>query len=125
MNLLKAATALKEHWSPAVVGRVNDQYVKVAKLKGEFTWHQHDDEDEMFLVLAGELTIEYADHAVVLGPGDFHVVPRATQHNPHCTNECLVALIETVTTQHTGEVVHDLTRSVEIQLNNQPEIDKT
>jgi len=115
-NLRRAAAALEDYWSPRILARVNDQYVKVARLKGEFTWHQHDDEDELFLVLAGELRIEYEDHAVDLVEGDFHVVPRGTLHNPVCENECLVALIETVTTKHTGNQMTDKTRSIESQL---------
>jgi len=115
-NLRQAAAALDEYWSPRILGRVNDQYVKVARLKGEFTWHQHDDEDELFLILEGRLRIEYKDHTVDLAEGDFHIVPRGTMHNPVCERECLVALIETVTTKHTGNKITDQTRSIENQL---------
>ena len=116
MNLKQAAAALDSYWSPKVLGRVNDQFVKVAKLKGDLTWHKHDAEDELFLVLAGHLTIEYEDHAVQLAEGDFHVVPRGTMHNPVCDDECLIALIETVTTEHTGDVKMSKTRSIADQL---------
>ena len=75
-----------EHWTPRVVGRVDDQYVKVAKPLGELVWHAHDAEDEMFLVVSGRLRIQLPDdQEVVLGPGQFHVVPRGVQHNPSPT----------------------------------------
>lgn len=116
MNLTKAAKALDEYWSPRVVGEVNDQYVKVAKLKGEFTWHKHDAEDELFLILEGSLVIEYEDQEVVLNAGDMHIVKRGVMHNPKASEECLVALIETKTTLHTGDLVTDQTKSIEAQL---------
>ena len=116
INLKREAEKLPSYWSPKVLGQVNDQYVKVAKLKGNLTWHKHDEEDELFLVLAGTLRIEYEDHFVDLQQGDFHIVPRATMHNPICENECLVALIETTTTKHTGDVVVAKTKSISAQL---------
>lgn len=116
-NLLEAARSLDEYWSPKVLASVNDQYVKVAKLKGELLWHKHEHEDEMFLVLAGHLTIDYENHSVELSTGDFHVVPKNTLHFPRCEHECLVALIETRTTEHTGEVVSEKTRSIAEQLD--------
>ena len=118
INLKQEAESLESYWSPKVLGQVNDQYVKVAKLKGDLTWHKHDEEDELFLVLAGHLTIEYEDRFVELEPGDFHIVPKGTMHNPSCANECLVALIETTTTKHTGDVVVEKTRSISAQLHN-------
>ncbi|MEO2174903.1 MAG: cupin domain-containing protein [bacterium] len=110
------AELLEEYWSPRVLGRVNDQYVKVAKLKGDFVWHKHDLEDELFLILSGNLRIEYESHSVDLAEGDFHIVPRGTMHNPVCEEECLIALIETVTTQHTGDLTTDKTKNIEAQL---------
>lgn len=107
---------LTEYWSPRVVGRVNDQYVKVAKLKGEFVWHAHDREDELFLVVRGRLRIQLEDGEVVIAPGQFVVVPRGVRHNPVAEEECWVVLIETVTTKHTGEVETARTRSIEEQL---------
>ena len=115
-NAKREAEALRDYWSPKVLGQVNDQYIKVAKLKGDLTWHRHDEEDELFIVLAGRLRMEYEDRVVELGEGDFHVVPRGTLHNPVCEDECLVALIETTTTKHTGEVVMEKTRSIDEQL---------
>jgi mannose-6-phosphate isomerase-like protein (cupin superfamily) len=96
---------VEKHWTPRVVGRVNDQYIKVAKLLGELVWHAHENEDEMFLVVKGDLRIqlENADD-VELGPGQFYVVPRGVRHNPVATHEVHIVLIETVTTAHTGDV---------------------
>ncbi|HEX6532988.1 MAG TPA: cupin domain-containing protein [Gemmatimonadaceae bacterium] len=107
---------LTEYWSPKVIGRVNDQYIKVAKIKGEFTWHAHEEEDEMFLVVKGNLVIQLEDGEVRLGPGQFVVVPRGVRHNPVAAEECWVVLIETVTTKHTGDVESPLTRSIAEQL---------
>ena len=117
VDLLAAARALTETWSPRVVARVNDQYVKVAKVQGVLTWHNHEDEDELFFILEGRLRIEYRDRPhVELGPGALHVVPRGVMHNPVAEQECLLALVETVTTKHTGDVVVDRTRTLEQQL---------
>ena len=116
VNLLEELELVNDYWSPRVVGQVNDQYIKVAKLKGVLTWHKHDDEDELFYVLKGRLVIEYEDGQVVLNEGDFHVVPKGTMHNPVAEDECWIALIESVTTQHTGDVVTDKTKSIEQQL---------
>ena len=117
VNFLQALEQITEHWSPRVVGRVNDQYVKVAKVQGQFTWHKHDSEDEMFLVVYGRLILQFEDKEVVLNPGDFYVVPKGTLHNPVAEEECGIVLIETVTTQHTGGVDTPLTKSIEEQLS--------
>lgn len=117
VDLLAAAAALTETWSPRVVARVNDQYVKVARLHGRLAWHAHDGEDELFLVLRGQLRIEYRDRpAVELAAGSLHVVPRGVEHNPVAEDECLIALVETVGTLHTGHVQTPMTRSLAEQL---------
>ncbi|MCS5732893.1 cupin domain-containing protein [Herbiconiux daphne] len=110
---------VEAHWTPRVVGRVNDQYVKVAKLLGELVWHAHDAEDEMFLVVSGRLRIQLpGDEEVVLTPGQFYVVPRGVRHNPVAEEEVEIVLIETVTTAHTGDVVVSGTVPVERQLGD-------
>ncbi|WP_238592161.1 cupin domain-containing protein [Leifsonia sp. ALI-44-B] len=107
------------HWTPRVVGRVNDQYVKVAKLLGELVWHAHEAEDEMFLVVSGRLRIQLPDdQEVVLTPGQFYVVPRGVQHNPVAEEEVEIVLIETVTTAHTGDVVVERTVPLERQVGD-------
>lgn len=109
---LKQVTA---YWTPRVVGQVNDQYVKVAKLKGELAWHDHADEDEMFFVVYGRLKIEFEDRAILLGPGEFCIVPKKTLHNPVAEEECGIMLIETVSTKHTGDLLIDRTVAIEDQ----------
>jgi mannose-6-phosphate isomerase-like protein (cupin superfamily) len=119
VNLAAELQKVTEHWSPRVVGRVNDQYVKVAKLLGEFVWHAHDQEDELFQVVYGRLRIQLeGDREVVLGPGDFYVVPRGVRHNPIAEEEVGIVLIETVTTAHTGDVVTERTVPLDRQLGS-------
>ncbi|WP_337268840.1 cupin domain-containing protein [Oryzifoliimicrobium ureilyticus] len=117
INFLQAFQAVADHWSPKVIGQVNDQFVKLAKVKGQIAWHKHDDEDEMFHVVKGRLVIQFeGDVETVLNEGDFCVVPRGTMHNPVADEECWIVLIETVTTRHTGDVVTSRTKSIESQL---------
>jgi quercetin dioxygenase-like cupin family protein len=119
ISLETACSSLEELWSPRVVGQVNNQYIKVAKVRGEFPWHSHEHEDEMFLVLRGLLRIgrsEADGGPVSLGPGEFFVVPRGMRHNTSAAEETWLALIETVTTLHTGSEVTPMTRSITEQL---------
>ena len=116
VNLHAAASALTEHWSPRVVAEANGQYLKVAKVHGEFVWHDHANEDEVFLVLSGRLVIQYEDGEVVLEAGDVHVVPRGVAHNPMAESEVELVLFEPAATAHTGDVETDKTRSVAEQL---------
>jgi mannose-6-phosphate isomerase-like protein (cupin superfamily) len=110
------AASLDELWSPRVVGEIDDAYVKVAKVQGTFGWHHHADEDELFLVLAGQLRIELRDGAIELAEGGMFIVPRGVEHNPVAERECLLMLIERKSTLHTGNVVNARTRSIEEQL---------
>jgi mannose-6-phosphate isomerase-like protein (cupin superfamily) len=111
---------VSQHWTPRVVGRVNDQYVKVAKLLGELVWHAHNGEDEMFLVVYGDLRIELeGGREVHLAAGDFYIVPKGVQHNPVADEEVGIVLIETVTTTHTGDVVVERTVPIERQLRTE------
>ena len=105
-----------EHWRPKVVAALNGQEVKLVKVKGEFPWHHHEAADEMFLVWRGRFRVEFRDHIVDMGPGEFVVVPRGVRHNPVAAEECWVMLIETVTTKHTGDVMSERTRSIEEQI---------
>ena len=117
--LSEACAALPELWSPRVVAQVNDQYLKVVRVQGEFPWHSHAGEDELFLVLKGELTIgrsEADGGPVKLAPGHAFVVPRGVRHNTSATEETWLALVETITTQHTGAEQTPMTRSIEEQL---------
>lgn len=98
-----------EHWSPKVVARLNDYEIKVVKLKGEFVWHTHDDTDELFLFIDGELTIQLRDGDVVLRPGQMYVVPRGVEHCPIADGEVHAVLIEPVGVVNTGNAGGDLT----------------
>jgi mannose-6-phosphate isomerase-like protein (cupin superfamily) len=113
---LDVATNLSQHWSPQVIGEVNDCYVKVAKLKGEFVWHSHLDEDEMFMVLKGQLSIELEDKVITLKEGDVYVVKKGVRHNPIAEEECLVMLLEPKNTLHTGDVIDDKSKTISEQL---------
>ena len=118
-NVAGELDQVTEHWTPRVIGRVNDQYVKVAKLLGELVWHAHAEEDELFLIVYGTLVIELeGDRSVTLGPGQFYVVPRGVQHNPVAAEEVGIVLIETVTTAHTGDVVSERTVPLDRQLGD-------
>ncbi len=112
------AASLPELWSPRVVGEVDEAYIKVAKVHGELTWHSHADEDELFMVLKGHLRIEFEDGAVELDEGQMCIVPKGKRHNPVAEQECHVLLIERKTTQHTGDVVMEKTRSIDEQLRS-------
>ena len=117
VDLLIAAEGVKEYWSPKIVAQVNDQYINVSKLRGQLAWHHHDQKDELFYVLRGHLKIEYEyGRMVELAPGSMHVVPRGVLHNPVADEECWIVLIETVTTQHTGNIITPLTKTIEQQL---------
>lgn len=111
INLRVAASCCPDTWSPIIVADVNSTAVKVARVQGEFVWHDHEFEDEAFLVLQGSLTIRYRDREVILNAGDLHVVPRGVPHCPVAEEECLIALIEQNTTAHTGELDTPMTRS--------------
>ena len=117
MNIAEELARVTDHWTPRVVGEVNDQYVKVAKLLGEFVWHTHDNEDELFLVQYGTLVIQLEDRDdVTLGPGEFFVVPKGVRHNPVAAEEVGIVLIETKSTLHTGDVVTERSVPVERQV---------
>ncbi|MGN6374455.1 MAG: cupin domain-containing protein [Sphingomonas sp.] len=115
-NLAAAFERVTDYWSPKVVSRVNDQLLKVAKLKGAFVWHAHDDADELFHVVKGALDIEFDDRVVSLKEGDFLTVPKGVRHNPVAAEECWVLLIEPATTRHTGDTVTPLSRSLDEQM---------
>lgn len=113
VNLTAVAAGLTDLWSPRVVGRLNEMLLKVARIEGEFVWHQHDDTDELFLVLAGELTIALPETEVRLGVGDCYVVPRGMQHRPSATPGTTIALLEPAGVVNTGEAGGDLTAAVD------------
>jgi mannose-6-phosphate isomerase-like protein (cupin superfamily) len=109
VDLRDKLSRVADHWSPKVVARLNDYEIKVVKLQGEFVWHSHDDTDELFLVLDGDLTIQLRDGDVVLGPGQLHVVPRGVEHCPIASGEVQAVLIEPAGVVNTGSVGGSLT----------------
>ena len=104
VNLDEKLALVRDYWSPKIVADLNDSYIKVVKMKGEFVWHHHTAEDEMFYVVKGVLRIDFRDRQVPLGPGELLVVPRGVEHRPVAIEEVRALLIEPKTTVNTGEV---------------------
>jgi mannose-6-phosphate isomerase-like protein (cupin superfamily) len=112
VNLAEKLSRFTDRWSPKIVGEVNDMHVKLVKLAGEFVWHQHEREDELFLVVAGRLRMQLRDGDREVGPGEFIVVPKGTEHCPLAlTDEVHVLLLEPKGTLNTGDVVNERTVS--------------
>ncbi|MGH7527094.1 MAG: cupin domain-containing protein [Gemmatimonadales bacterium] len=109
INLAEKFACFTEQWSPKIVADLNDSHVKLAKVQGEFVWHQHAEEDELFIVVRGVLTIELRDGRVTLGPGELVVIPKGVEHRPVAQEEVHLILIEPKATRHTGDVVTDRT----------------
>ena len=111
INLADKFSLFHEYWTPKLVGELNGQQLKIAKLSGEFIWHHHEDADEMFLVIKGQLQIEFRDKLIELQEGELLVVPKGVEHRPVAKEEVWVLLIETAGTLNTGNVVDDKTLS--------------
>jgi len=109
VNLAEKFSLFEEYWSPKIVGELNGQHVKIGKLKGEFIWHHHNDEDELFMVIKGRLTIKLPRRDIHLGPGEFFIVPRGTKHMPVAEEETHVLLFEPVSTLNTGTIRNERT----------------
>jgi mannose-6-phosphate isomerase-like protein (cupin superfamily) len=112
IDLAEKLSRFSDHWHPRIVGELNGQQVKLTKLHGEFVWHAHADEDELFLVLKGRLRMEFRDRAVEVGEGEVIIVPRGVEHRPCAEQEVHVMLFEPASTRHTGDVETELTRHV-------------
>jgi mannose-6-phosphate isomerase-like protein (cupin superfamily) len=104
VNLAQKFSLFQEYWSPKIVGQLNDSYVKLVKLKGEFVWHHHETEDELFLVVKGRLLIKLRDRDIFLEEGEFVIIPRGVEHLPVAEEEAHVLLLEPKTTLNTGNV---------------------
>lgn len=109
VNLKEKFDSFSEYWTPKIAGELNDQYIKLAKFNGEFVMHQHENEDEMFLVIEGHLQIELENENIELNPGEFVIIPKGTLHKPIAKEEVQVLLIEPKTTLNTGDQEDDLT----------------
>jgi mannose-6-phosphate isomerase-like protein (cupin superfamily) len=102
-NLKEKFGLFDEYWTPKIVGELNEQYVKLAKLKGEFIWHSHENEDELFYIIKGKLTLKFReDKEMTLNEGEMYIVPAGVEHFPLAKEECWVMLIEPKSTEHTG-----------------------
>jgi mannose-6-phosphate isomerase-like protein (cupin superfamily) len=112
VNLAAALDGIREHWSPHVAGELNGQHVKLVKFKGEFVWHHHDNEDEMFLVLRGRFIMELKDRKIPLEEGEFLIVPRGVEHRPVADEEVAILLFEPAGTLNTGNVRNERTKDV-------------
>jgi mannose-6-phosphate isomerase-like protein (cupin superfamily) len=104
VNLRKACASLEKAWTPKIAGELNGQYVKVAKFEGEYVWHKHEHEDEMFLALEGHVDIHLRDRTIGLEAGEFTIVPRGVEHKPAAKGVASVVLFEPVSTRSTGDV---------------------
>jgi mannose-6-phosphate isomerase-like protein (cupin superfamily) len=113
INLVDKFNLFQEPWHPKIVGELNDSYVKLAKLKGEFVWHHHDNEDELFLVIKGMLVIKLRDQELTIHEGEFVIIPKGVEHLPVAEEEVQVLLLESKSTLNTGNVQNE--RSVEAE----------
>ena len=109
INLKEKFSRFSEHWSPKILGEVNDSDIKAVKLKGEFVWHHHDDEDELFLVIKGALRMKFRGHEEVVREGEFLIVPRGVEHLPVAEEEVHLLFIEPKTTLNTGNLQNERT----------------
>jgi mannose-6-phosphate isomerase-like protein (cupin superfamily) len=109
INLKEKFARFQDHYKPRVIGELNDSYVKAVKLKGEFIWHHHDNEDELFLVVKGTLRMKFRDREAIVNEGEFIIVPRGVEHLPVADDEVHIVLLEPKTTLNTGNVVNERT----------------
>jgi len=109
VNLAEKFSRFSDHWSPKIVGELNDSYVKAVKLQGEFLWHHHENEDELFLVVRGRLTMRLRDRTVEVNAGEFIIIPRGVEHLPVAEEETHVILLEPKSTLNTGNVRNERT----------------
>jgi mannose-6-phosphate isomerase-like protein (cupin superfamily) len=109
VNLSEKLATIQKHWDPKVVGALNGQEVKLAKVKGDFIWHHHENEDELFFVVEGVLRLEFRDGAVEVGPGELYIVPRGVEHRPVAVEEAHIMMFEPASTLNTGNIRNELT----------------
>ena len=114
INLKEKLSKFSDHWSPKVIAEMNDYQFKLVKIQGEFVWHNHDDTDETFIVIEGEMKIEFKNETVELSEGDMFVVPKGIEHKPWSENECKVMIIEPRGVVNTGNAEGDLTASNDV-----------
>ncbi len=113
INLQKKLQKISDYWSPKIIAQMNDYHFKLVKFQGDFTWHSHAETDEVFLVLNGELVIEFRDKNISLKQGELFVVPKGVEHKPIAENECHILLVEPAGTVNTGDSGGELTNEAE------------
>lgn len=113
INLTEKFKLFSEHWHPRIAGELNDSYVKLARVQGEFVWHRHEREDELFLVLKGTLTIKLRDQDLTVREGEFVIIPKGVEHMPVAQEEVWILLLEPKTTSNTGNVTDEHTVEAE------------
>ena len=109
VNIHEKLALIHDHWNPRIVGELNGQHVKLVKFKGEFVWHSHAEEDELFLVITGAFRMDFRDRSVMVSEGEFLVVARGVEHRPVAAEEVAVLLFEPAQTKHTGDTESELT----------------
>ena len=109
IDVKEKLTLFSEHWSPKIIAQMNDYHFKIAKIRGEFVWHDHPETDEVFIILKGQLQIQFRNGSVTLNEGDMFVVPKGVEHKPVAEQECHIMLVEPAGTVNTGDVVNDKT----------------
>ena len=109
INILQKLSLINEHWSPKIIAELNDSHIKLAKIQGEFIWHHHQDEDELFMVLQGKLVMRLPEGEVEVNPGELIVVPKGVEHMPFAPVETHIMLIELKTTLNTGNIQSERT----------------
>jgi mannose-6-phosphate isomerase-like protein (cupin superfamily) len=114
INLADKFTHIDELWAPRIIARLNDYHLKLARIQGEFVWHSHAETDELFLVVQGQLRLDFRDGQVELAAGELFVVPRGVEHRPFAAEDCQILLIEPAGTANTGDAGGDRTQSAEV-----------
>ena len=114
INLKEKYSKFSKHWSPRIIAEMNNYQFKLAKIKGEFVWHNHKDTDETFIVMDGEMTLKFRNESVKLSKGEMYVVPRGVEHKPYAEKECKILVIEPKGVINTGDVVEELTINEEM-----------
>ncbi|MDN3508291.1 MAG: cupin domain-containing protein [Simkaniaceae bacterium] len=109
INLCEKFGKFEDHWAPRILGEVNESHVKIFKAKGEFVWHKHDHEDELFFVIQGVLFIKFRDKTITLNPGELLIIPKGVEHCPYAEKEAQILLVEPRSTLNTGDAKSDKT----------------
>tara|TARA_B100000809_G_scaffold234809_1_gene252586 strand:+ start:156 stop:518 length:363 start_codon:yes stop_codon:yes gene_type:complete len=114
INLKEKLSKFSDHWTPKIIAEMNDYQFKLVKIKGDFVWHNHEDTDEVFIVIEGKMKIEFENETVELNEGEMYVVPKGIQHKPHAETECKIMLVEPRGVVNTGNTEGELTASNDV-----------